>query len=85
VDGVVKRTKGLRLGSAKRYGVYEAEGVGIVLAMECLRQEADEQIGTVPLGLDNQAAIHATTSIFLATRRPSVRQRRVVSEGPLRS
>ncbi|KAJ7747561.1 hypothetical protein B0H16DRAFT_1320349, partial [Mycena metata] len=36
VDGVVKRTKGLRLGSAKRYGVYEAEGVGQVLALECL-------------------------------------------------
>ncbi|KAJ7635830.1 hypothetical protein DFH06DRAFT_933409, partial [Mycena polygramma] len=63
VDGVVVREKGVQLGSAKRYGVYEAEGVGEVLAMECLREATDEQIiGDVPLGLDNQAAIHATTS-----------------------
>jgi hypothetical protein len=63
VDGVVKRVKGVRLGSATRYGVYEAEGVGQVLALECLRQEMDEQVeGNVPLGLDNTAAITATTS-----------------------
>ncbi|KAJ7645343.1 hypothetical protein B0H17DRAFT_898619, partial [Mycena rosella] len=36
VDGVVKRAKGVQLGSARRYGVYEAEGAGEVLAMECL-------------------------------------------------
>lgn len=44
VDGVVKRVKGVLLGSAKRYGVYEAEGVGQVLAIECLREEEDEKI-----------------------------------------
>jgi hypothetical protein len=42
VDGVVKRVKGVQLGTAERYGVYEAEGVGMVLALECLRQEKDE-------------------------------------------
>ncbi|KAJ7029315.1 hypothetical protein C8F04DRAFT_928205, partial [Mycena alexandri] len=36
IDGVVKRAKGVRLGSAARYGVYEAEGVGLSLALECL-------------------------------------------------
>jgi hypothetical protein len=62
VDGVVKRTKGVRLGKATRYGVYEAEGVGEVLALECLRQEVEEQVnGIVPLGLDNTSAIGATT------------------------
>ncbi|KAJ7173825.1 hypothetical protein C8R46DRAFT_824225, partial [Mycena filopes] len=36
VDGVVKRVKGARLGTARRFGVYEAEGVGEILALECL-------------------------------------------------
>ncbi|KAJ6568287.1 hypothetical protein DFH09DRAFT_809313, partial [Mycena vulgaris] len=36
VDGVVTWTKGVQLGTVKRYGVYEAEGVGEVLALECL-------------------------------------------------
>ncbi|KAJ6561096.1 hypothetical protein DFH09DRAFT_829095, partial [Mycena vulgaris] len=63
VDGVVKRAKGVLLGSAKRYGVYESEGVGEVLAMECLRKEEDQVIeGIVPLGIDNKAAIDTTTS-----------------------
>ncbi|KAF7373394.1 RNA-directed DNA polymerase from transposon X-element [Mycena sanguinolenta] len=62
VDGAVKRVKGVRLGTAKKYGVYEAEGVGQILALECLRLEVDEWIdGIVPLGLDNTAAIRATT------------------------
>jgi hypothetical protein len=62
VDGVVTRVKGVRLGKATRYGVYEAEGVGEVLALECLRQEVEEQVnGIVPLGLDNTSAIGATT------------------------
>jgi hypothetical protein len=63
VDGVVKRTKGVQLGTAERYGVYEAEGVGMVLALECLRLERDEEIeGTIPLGLDNTSAIRTATS-----------------------
>ncbi|KAJ7768445.1 hypothetical protein B0H16DRAFT_1308052 [Mycena metata] len=63
VDGVVKRTKGVRLGSSARYGVYEAEGVGLSLALECLRLERDEVIsGTIPLRVDNTLAIRATTS-----------------------
>jgi hypothetical protein len=40
VDGVVKRQKGVRLGSAKRYGVYEAEGIGEILALECLKRSS---------------------------------------------
>ncbi|KAJ7489079.1 hypothetical protein FB451DRAFT_958065, partial [Mycena latifolia] len=43
--------------------VYEAEGVGEVLAIECLREEEDEVIeGVLPLGIDNSAAIKTTTS-----------------------
>ncbi|KAJ7431478.1 hypothetical protein FB451DRAFT_1486916, partial [Mycena latifolia] len=43
--------------------VYEAEGVGEVLALECLREEEEEVIeGVVPLGIDNRAAIDTTTS-----------------------
>ncbi|KAJ7321928.1 hypothetical protein DFH08DRAFT_712554, partial [Mycena albidolilacea] len=34
VDRVVKRVKGVQLGTAEWYGVYEAEGVGMVLALE---------------------------------------------------
>jgi ribonuclease HI len=53
----------VRLGSAKRYGVFEAEGVGMVLAMECLRLEIDEQVtGNIPLRLNNTSAIWASTS-----------------------
>jgi hypothetical protein len=63
VDGVVKRVKGMQLGSADRYGVYEAEGVGMVLALECLRLERDEEIeGIIPLGLDNTSAIRTVTN-----------------------
>ncbi|KAJ7731969.1 hypothetical protein B0H16DRAFT_1468767 [Mycena metata] len=63
VDGVVKRTKGVRMGSSARYGVYEAEGVGLSLVLECLRLETDEEIsGTIPLGVDNTSAIRATKS-----------------------
>jgi hypothetical protein len=62
VDGVVRREKGLRLGSERRYGVYEAEGIGEVLAIECLMEECEEDIcGIVPLGIDNTSALRATT------------------------
>jgi hypothetical protein len=63
VDGLVKQVKGVQLGTAERYGVYEAEGVGMVLALECLRLERNEDIeGAIPLGLDNTSAIAAATS-----------------------
>jgi ribonuclease HI len=62
VDGVVKRQKGVCLGSERRYGVYEAEGIGEVLALECLKEEQDTDIrGTIPLGIDNTSALYATT------------------------
>ncbi|KAJ7105070.1 hypothetical protein C8R43DRAFT_906788 [Mycena crocata] len=62
VDGVVTREKGVQLGTEKRYGVYEAEGVGEVLAMELLREERREIRGRIPHGVDNTSAIHAVTS-----------------------
>jgi hypothetical protein len=63
VNGEVKRAKGLQLGTAERYGIFEAEGVGQILAIECLRQETGKDIeGIVPLGLDNKAAIITTAS-----------------------
>ncbi|KAJ7706968.1 hypothetical protein B0H17DRAFT_918546 [Mycena rosella] len=63
VDGVVKWSKGVRLGTAKRYGVHKAEGMGEVLAMECLCEEEDKVIeGILPLGIDNRAAIATTAS-----------------------
>jgi hypothetical protein len=61
VDGVVKREKGVCLGSERRYGVYEAEGIGEILAVECLMEEQDEEIrGVIPLGIDNTLALRAT-------------------------
>lgn len=70
VDGVVKRQKGVRLGSERRYGAYEAEGVGEILAMESLAEERDAEIaGTVPLGLDNTSALHATADAKTGTGR----------------
>jgi hypothetical protein len=58
VDRVVKREKGLRLGSERRYGVYEAEGIGEVLMIECLMEECEEDIrGIMPLGIDNTSAL----------------------------
>jgi hypothetical protein len=44
VDGVVKQAKGVQLGTTEWYGVYKAEGMGMVLALECLRLEQDEEI-----------------------------------------
>jgi hypothetical protein len=63
VDGVVKWAKGVQLGMAERYGVYKTEGMGMVLALECLRLEQDEEIeGNIPLGLGNTSAIAAAMS-----------------------
>ncbi|KAJ7105587.1 hypothetical protein C8R44DRAFT_886526 [Mycena epipterygia] len=64
MDEVVRRVKGAQLESAERYGVYEAEGVGRTLGVECLREELDEVIQDVlSLGLDNfKAAITTTAS-----------------------
>jgi hypothetical protein len=64
VDGVVKREKGVCLGSEWRYGVYEAEGIGKILALECLIEEQDEEIrGVIPLGIDNTSALRATADV----------------------
>ncbi|KAG2744264.1 hypothetical protein P692DRAFT_201682902, partial [Suillus brevipes Sb2] len=48
------------LGSEKEHTVYEAEIVGMILAIELLREAGGE--GTMALGMDNQAAIRVTNA-----------------------
>ncbi|KAG1736260.1 hypothetical protein EDD22DRAFT_787550, partial [Suillus occidentalis] len=48
------------LGSEKEHTMYEAEIVGMILAVELLREAGGE--GTMALGVDNQAAIRATNA-----------------------
>lgn len=55
---VVARGKRLHLGSDKEHTVYEGELVGMILAVDLLREEGGR--GTLALGVDNQAAIRAT-------------------------
>ncbi|OAX30731.1 hypothetical protein K503DRAFT_818508, partial [Rhizopogon vinicolor AM-OR11-026] len=52
------RRKRFHLGSEKEHTVYEGELVGMILAVELLREERAR--GTMALGVDNQAAIRAT-------------------------
>lgn len=49
------------LGSSRRHTVYEAECVGQLLAFELVRKERD--VGTVTLGVDNQASIRGIHSV----------------------
>jgi len=57
--GVVKRVKRFRLGSDRHHLVYEGEGIGLVLGLECLREELEVE-GFMPMGVDCHAAIKAT-------------------------
>jgi len=54
----VVREKRFHLGSDKEHAVYEGELIGMILAVELLREEGGK--GTLALGVDNQAAITAT-------------------------
>jgi hypothetical protein len=46
------------LGSGNEHTVYEGEPVGMILAVELLREEGG--LGSLSLGVDNQAAIAAS-------------------------
>jgi ribonuclease HI len=62
-DGELKAVKRYKLGSERHHTVYEGEGIGMLLGMELLREERDEVGGMVPLCVDSQAAIAATSKI----------------------
>jgi ribonuclease HI len=57
-NGEVERTKRVYLGSDQEHTVYEGEMVGMILAIELLKEEGGS--GSMALGVDNQAAIWAT-------------------------
>ncbi|KAG1765679.1 hypothetical protein EDD22DRAFT_738844, partial [Suillus occidentalis] len=50
------------LGSDEEHTVYEAELVGMILAIQMLKEEGGSRGGTMALGVDNQVAILATTA-----------------------
>jgi len=54
------RGKSFHLGSDKEHTVYEGEMIGMILAIELLREEGGK--GSMALGVDNQAAITATSA-----------------------
>jgi len=61
----VLRERRFYLGSDKDHTVYEGEAVGMILAIQLIKEELRERGGqslTMALGVDNQAAIRATTS-----------------------
>jgi ribonuclease HI len=61
-NGVLKRTRRMRLGSTEHHTVYEGEGVGLILGLELIREERQVE-GMVSMGSDNTAAITATQAI----------------------
>ena len=61
-DGVLKRTRRMRVGSAKHHTVFEGEGIGMILGLELIREEEVAE-GMIPIGIDNTAAISATHAI----------------------
>ncbi|KAG2032022.1 hypothetical protein BDR03DRAFT_834363, partial [Suillus americanus] len=61
----VLRERKFYLGSDKGHTVYEGEAVGMILAVQLIKEELKERGGrqlTMALGVDNQAAIRSTTS-----------------------
>lgn len=58
-EEVVKRRR-LHLGSDQEHTVYEAELVGMILAVKMLQEEGAGRGGSMALGVDNQAAIRST-------------------------
>ena len=61
-NGVLKGRRRMQLGSTKHHTVYEGEGVGMILGLELIREEAEAD-GMVSMGTDNTAAITATRGI----------------------
>ena len=61
-DGVLKRTRTMRLGSVKHHTFFEGEGVGLILGVELIREEEVAE-GMVLIRIDNVAAISATMAI----------------------
>ncbi|KAH7918414.1 hypothetical protein BV22DRAFT_1024629, partial [Leucogyrophana mollusca] len=57
-EGKEDRTLKYYLGSGEDHTVYEGELVGMLLAMELLRTER-HRVGSIAIGIDNQAAIRA--------------------------
>ena len=60
-DGVLKSTRMMRLGSEKHHTVFEGEGIGLILGLELIREEETVE-GIVSMGIDNMAAISATSA-----------------------
>ncbi|KAG2739807.1 hypothetical protein P692DRAFT_201729067, partial [Suillus brevipes Sb2] len=52
--------KKFHLGNEEEHTVYEAEIIGMILAVQLLKEAGGE--GTMALGVDNQAAIRSTSS-----------------------
>jgi hypothetical protein len=59
----VIKSRRFYLGKDTEHTVYEEELVGMILAVQLLKEEGGERGGTMSLGVDNQAAIR-TTSAF---------------------
>ena len=55
-DGVLKRTRRLRLGSMKHHIVYEGEGIGLLFGLELIREE-EEADGLITIGIVSGSAI----------------------------
>ncbi|KAG1788665.1 uncharacterized protein HD556DRAFT_1244907, partial [Suillus plorans] len=61
----VIRERRFHLGSDKAHTVYEGEIVGMILAVQLIKEELKARGGrprTMALGVDNQAAIRSTTA-----------------------
>lgn len=59
MNGICKRTLYYQLGSAPEHTVFEAELVGVLLALYLLRTAIHSPISKATIGLDNQAALKA--------------------------
>jgi ribonuclease HI len=61
-DGEEMGSKRFYLGSDQEHTVYEAEIVGMILAVQLLKEAGGNRGGTMSLGINNQAAITATSA-----------------------
>ena len=63
-DGILKRKRRMRIGSAKHHTVFEGEGIGLILGLELIREEEVVE-GMVSIGINNVVAVSATHTIKL--------------------